>query len=373
MTPADAVAAYGSKAAAARALRMPVSTFKDHFAKHAKGIMVSANDPKQATSAIAFPDLPSADEPLDELIDRCTRHYARLRAHKNAATWQRIKVSDNKPFGIAFLGDPHLDDPGCAWPQLRRDVATLRDTEGLYAINIGDSANSWIGRLARLYANQETSQAAGRRLVEWLLLHSGVRFAAVIIGNHDSWDAGGDIIKRIAAMGQVHLPVHDWQAKIEFAFPNGATCRINASHDVKGRSIYSTTHGPVREAIWNQDGAHIIACGHIHYGGLQQIELPGGHTPWLVRAGSYKEMDSHALVNGFHEGKHFRCPMAIIVPEAPSHERVLMFSSLQQGAQVLAAMRSNYAPKRPRRRTKPKERAGQNRKAGRKPSRRRAA
>lgn len=332
MTPQEAVARYGSVSAAARALGLSRTTFRGRLdGAKAKN--------STADGALTFPALPDKREPIDTLIARRTAHYTRLKVHGDAARWQKIKVADHKPIGLCLFGDPHIDDDGCNWPRLLDDIAVCRRTPGLYGLNIGDTTNNWVGRLARLFGNQETSQTSARQMAEWFLLHAGIKWAAVVLGNHDEWNEGGDILKRMCASAPVKIPVHDWSAKIEFVFPNGATCRVNAAHDFKGRSIYSTTHGPLREAIWNQEGAHLLVAGHIHYAGLQQIELPGGHNPWLVRVRGYKEFDPHALVNGYHEGQRFPAVVAIIDPNAPAEDRVTVFGSVRQGAAVLAAMR----------------------------------
>jgi hypothetical protein len=326
---------------------VPRETLRNRVHKEKKG-----GPAKAAMSSLSFPALPDRDEPIEALLKRCEEHYLRERSYRDAAAWQQISVADDLPIGVALMGDPHLDDPGCNYPLLRRDVETIRSTPGCFALNIGDTTNNWVGRLARLFGNQENSQASARRLCEWFLLHSGIDWLAIILGNHDEWNEGGEIIRRMCA-NRVDINVHEWQAKLELVFPNGATCRINAAHDFKGRSIYSPLHGLKREAVWFQDGAHLAVAGHIHYGGIEQCELPGGHNPWLVRVRGYKEMDSHALVNGFHEGKRFASAMAIIDPQAAPEERVIVFGSLAQGAAVLSAMRSERAAPRKTRRASP--------------------
>jgi hypothetical protein len=340
MTPSEAVEAYGTKAAAARAMNIPVTTFKDRFDRERLARRPSA-------TVLEFPVLPDVREPLDKLLERRFESYQRKVAYRKAATWQQIKVADDKPYGLALLGDPHLDDDGCAWPELMADVEIMRGTPGMHAINIGDTTNNWVGRLARLFGNQETSQTSARQLAEHFLTGMGISWAAVLLGNHDEWNEGGEIIRRMCAGAKgVTIPVHDWLAKLEFVSPNGAAFRGNFAHDFKGRSIYSTTHGPLREAIWMQDGAHLYAAGHIHYGGLQQVELPGGHNPWLVRVKGYKDDDHHALVNGFHEGQRFRSALAVIEPRAPEHERCMVFGSLRQGQDVLRSLRGDRTIRR---------------------------
>jgi hypothetical protein len=347
MTPSHAVETYGTIAAAARALGVPRETLRNRYrAEQRKG------PAKAAESSLTFPTLPDRNEPIEKLLKRCEEHYLRERNYRDAATWQKISVTDDLPIGVALMGDPHLDDPGCNYPLLRRDVEIIRSTPGCFALNVGDYQNSWVGRLARLFGNQETSQSSARRLIEWLLFGSGMKWLAVITGNHDAWLEGEEILRRMCA-NRVDINVHEWQAKLELVFPNGATCRINAAHDFKGRSIYSPLHGLKREAIWFQDGAHLAVAGHIHYGGIEQCEVPGGHNPWLVRVRGYKEMDPHALVNGFHEGKRFPSAMAIIDPQAAPEDRVLVFGSLAQGAAVLSAMRSERAAPRKTRRASP--------------------
>lgn len=336
MLPSEAVKAHGSVAGAARALGVSRSTFRNRLDAERRVAPSTTAD-----GVLTFPSLPDRRESIGDLIERRTAHYKRLRDYSDAATWQKIKVKDNKPFGLCLIGDPHLDDDGCNWPRLIDDIAILRRTPGLYGLNIGDTTNNWVGRLARLFGNQETSQASARQMAEWFLTGAGIKWAAVLVGNHDEWNEGAEIIRRMCSAAPVRIPVHDWAAKLEFVFPNGATCRVNAAHDFKGRSIYSTTHGPLRETIWHQDGAHIVCAGHIHFGGLQQIELPGGHNPWLVRVRGYKEHDPHALVNGYHEGKRFPSVVAVIDPSAPAEDRVTVFGSVRQGAAVLAAMRGD--------------------------------
>lgn len=342
MTPEQAVSHFGGIKPAARALGIPYTTFH----RQLKGEKAKA--PKYAPNILTFPTLPDRREPIVDLIDRRTKHYKRQKAFKAAATWQAVAVSERKPIALCFVGDPHIDDDGCAWTELQDDIAIMRETPGMYGLNIGDTTNNWVGRLARLFGNQETSQTSARQLAEWFLTKAGIKWAAVVLGNHDEWNEGGEIIKRMCAAAPTTIPVHEWAAKLEFVFPNGATCRVSASHDFKGRSIYSTTHGLLREAIWHQDRADILVAGHIHYGGLQQVEIPGGHTPWLIRARGYKDFDPHALVNGYHEGRRFRSVAAIIDPDAAPHERVSVFGSLQQAAVVLKAMRGTPA-KRARR------------------------
>lgn len=347
MTPAafaKAVNAHGTINKAADACGVPRSTAKRLYAR--AGGKAKAGKAAPPVPLMTFPEIADRKEPLPELLSRRMKHFERLRAHDESATWHTIKINSRKPIGLAFLGDPHLDDDGCNWPLLMRHVALLRDQPGMFAVNIGDTTNNWVGGIARLFGKQETSQTSARQLAEWFLTGAGIHWAAILLGNHDAWNEGGEIIRRMVAGAKIESPVSDWAAKFELEFPNGSKVHVNAAHDFKGRSIYSTTHGPLREAIWAQnDDADIYACGHIHYYGLQQIELPGGRVPWLTRVRGYKEFDEYARVNGFHESKFGAASLAIIDPNAPRGTRVTMFGDMVQGARVLAAMRGDDVSK----------------------------
>lgn len=144
----------------------------------------AAAKPRQP-SGIELPVFPDEDIPVEDIIElQCRRFYTRLASHE-AHTWFPIKVKDKRPIGILWFGDPHVDDDGCNWPALKRDIALCKDTEGLYGANIGDTTNNWAGRLARLYAEQDASVKTARRLAKWFLLESGVPWLVWIMGNHD--------------------------------------------------------------------------------------------------------------------------------------------------------------------------------------------
>ena len=104
-------------------------------------------------------------EPIEDILARKRKGFER-KARANAdRQWFEIKVNERKPYGILMFGDPHLDDDGCNIPMLERHL-TIAAKPGVYSLNIGDTANNWVGRLERLYASQETSKNTGKRLIE---------------------------------------------------------------------------------------------------------------------------------------------------------------------------------------------------------------
>jgi len=209
-------------------------------------------------SDVEMPELPSSELPPEELIQQaCARFESHLTA-KTARRWMEIKIKGTKPIGVAFVGDPHLDNNGCNWPLLRRDIDILKNTDGLFAVNLGDLVDNWIGRLMKLYADQEMSKKQAWKLGAWFLRDAGIKWLCHILGNHDAWQDGPYLIKANAAPT---APVEDWQSRFQLVFSNGCRVRVHAAHDFPGNSIWNTQHGPQKAAMLSEQ-ADIYVCGH---------------------------------------------------------------------------------------------------------------
>ena len=113
--------------------------------------------------------LPDHDISAEELIEHRKRQFAKRHEAETARKLIPIKIKADGPIGIVHFGDPHVDDDGCDIARLEQDLVTTRETEGLYGANLGDLQNNWIGRLARLWAEQSTSASQAWKLVEWMV------------------------------------------------------------------------------------------------------------------------------------------------------------------------------------------------------------
>src|SRR6202022_160866 len=227
-------ARYSSDMEAAASLGLTRSGLQTRL-RTARTRGITAGAP-EASSDIIFPDLPSSELPAEQLIEQaCKRFEGHLEA-REARRWMEIKVKSNKPIGVTFMGDPHIDNNGCNWPLLRRDIKILEETPGLYAVNIGDLTDNWVGRLVRLYADQEMSKKQAWKLAKYLMRDSGIKWLCHILGNHDVWNDGPYLIK---ANAQPMVPVEDWQSRFQIVFPNGQRVRIHAAHDFPGNSIWN--------------------------------------------------------------------------------------------------------------------------------------
>jgi hypothetical protein len=255
-------------------------------------------------------ELPSSRLPLDELLEARRRVFARKQQASDARRLIPVTVTIDGPIGIAHFGDPHVDDDGANLPKLERHLRIVNKTEGLFAGNVGDYQNNWIGRLARLWAQQSTSASQSWQLVEWLI--GACDWLYLVGGNHDAWSGDGDPIQWISSQAGALFEPH--AARLELRLPSKRLIRINARHDFKGRSIWNTAHGPSRAAQtgWRD---HILTCGHTHVSGYAVLRDPMSlMISHALRISSYKQYDRHAVEQGFPDQDIFCCPVTIIDP-----------------------------------------------------------
>lgn len=326
-----AVAEHGSVRAAAKALGIPRPTF-DHQYREAQR--------RNITKDFHIAVLPSAKEPTSTLIARRCAVYERKAVASDARKLIPVKVTLDGPVGLAIFGDPHTDDDGCNWPLLKAHAQLVRRTPGLFAANVADLRNNWIGRLMRLWASQSTSAVEAWQLTEWLVRE--IPWLLISKGNHDAWSGHEDKLETLCEeLGILYEPT----VRAALTFPNGRQVRLNARHDFKGRSMWNTAHGPSRAAQlgWRD---HLLVCGHTHVSGYQVLKDPmNGLVSHALRIASYKLIDRYAVEQGLPDQSIFICPVVIIRPEfADNDPRLLtVFFDPEAGADYLKFLRKRKA------------------------------
>ena len=292
-------------------------------------------------SDIEAPIFPEADITVEEMIESMSKRSAIRAKHAAAAKWMPFKVNSNLPIGLAYIGDPHMDDDGCNWELLRRDCKIMKETPGLYGIGAGDYHNNWVGRLQALYASQSATKDDAWRLINWFFKDSGINWLLALVDNHDAWNDG---TRMLAEVAKYQCPVVNWRAQFKLVFPNRRECLIDAAHNFKGTSIWNNMHGPLRAAKLGGI-AHLYLAGDHHVWGLVQSECEETNRVYnLARARGYKFRDSYARENGFGEQNHGSTVVAIINPQAKSDACFIKcFADLQDGAEYLKYLRKVYA------------------------------
>lgn len=275
---------------------------------------------RRVARAMEREELPGQYETVTELVQRRKEQFSRYDAGLKAREIIPITVRDTKPIGILHFGDPHVDDDGTDIAALERHASIVRNTEGMYGANIGDTTNNWVGRLQRLYAEQSTTAREAWKLAEWFL--GLVDWLYIVGGNHDAWSGAGDPLKWILA--GCGGPFEYDGIRLALRFPNGREIRVNARHDFRGHSMWNPAHGVSKAAQmgWRD---HILICGHKHVSGYNLNVHPDptsgldmGLISHCLRVASYKVHDRYAKQMGLPNQAISPCVVTIIDPQATS-------------------------------------------------------
>jgi hypothetical protein len=334
----EAVREYGSVSAAARALGLPRTTLAHHV-DLAKARQRAADAP-----AFDIGELPSELPSAAELLQRRSKQFTRKRDAIDARHLIPVTVRMEGPIGICHFGDPHVDDDGTDIDLLQKHVDIVTKTDGLFAGNVGDYSNNWVGRLARLYGQQSLSAAEAWVLVEWLV--RSLPWLYLVGGNHDLWSGAGDPIQWMAKQARVQYQANGM--RLGLTFPNKRVIRVNARHDFSGHSQWNTAHGPAKAAQmgWRD---HILTCGHKHTSGYQVLRDPAsGLLSHAIRVGSYKTFDRYAEEKGLPNQTFMTAPVTIIDPTEPddSNRCITVIFDPEEGADYLTFKRKRWAKKR---------------------------
>lgn len=318
---------YGSIRAASRETGIPRTTLRHRLERTKE-------------TSYKVQELPESDIPIDEVVDHLHSRFKQKKKNKEAKKWIKIKMQSDLPIGLLWFGDPHIDDSHCDWDALREHLDVCNSYEGIYGCSLGDHSNNWVGRLGRLYGEQETSAKTAWKLVEWFI--DEMNPMILIGGNHDMWSGAGDPLKWIA---QPHTILEDWEARIQLDFPNGTHSRIHAAHDMPGHSQFNALHAQGKMAKLKAT-ADIYISGHRHNWALSQIELVEQEkTVWLARARGYKYFDNYAFTKGFEQQKFGQGILQVINPQDENPlSRVQCFADPRHGAEYLKWLRHSLQP-----------------------------
>jgi hypothetical protein len=300
--------------------------------------------PKRAAEPFTFDELPDDGEPsAEELIEVLKLRHARRKAHEDAAKLRKVQIHMPGPIALAWFGDPHVDDPGCAWGDLERDVRICRDTPGVIANDVGDDSNNWVGRLMKLYADQEVTSKQALKLIEWLM--TSLPWLLRVGGNHDGWNTEkGDPAEVMHRLLKLPGVLESHGARLQLNLPAGPSLTMHVRHDFPGGSQFNPAHAMVRETLFGYRD-HLMACGHRHTAGY----IPVWHNdPRRLchgfRIGTYKDFDKYTKEKHFPEGNWARSMAAVVDPDF-AHDPVRFikpFFSLEEMAEYLPWRRAKW-------------------------------
>jgi len=282
---------------------------------------------------------PAGDLSFDDLYNLKVKQFQLNKDRKAVLDLLPIDIHIDGPIGIALIGDPHLDDDNCDIMRIKSHVDMIAQTEGLLGLCVGDYTNNWVGRLEKLYGKQIATRRHAHILCEWFF--SSVKWLVAIGGNHDAWNNGNEIFRYMTRLTETHYSEHG--GRFQLKFPNGNSCILNTRHTFKGKSQFSPSFGPNKEAIFGVRD-DLFVCGHIHDDGHQTQRIAGKRIH-AVTVGSYKRFDEYAVINGFPENDNSPAYIAVIDPsqEQGSDAFINVFADFDKGVEYLQLLRAKAA------------------------------
>jgi hypothetical protein len=322
---------------AARKLGIPTATMQNRVDSYRTRFGDLEAVKESAGPEFTIMTLPDDDLDIEDLVELRIKQFGKKREYQEATKLIRVKVRIDGPIGILHFGDPHVDDDGTDLKALRKH-SDLTQQEGLWGANVGDTTNNWVGRLARLYANQSTTAEQAWKLAEWFI--SRTRWLYMIGGNHDAWSGAADPIKWIAR--QADALYQPSECRLGLQFPNGSQVIVNARHDFAGHSQWNPAHGQMKAAQMGMRD-HLMISGHKHTSGYGVIkDASTGRICHAIQVASYKLYDSYAKDRGFRDQTLSPACLTVIDPALPeTHpDMIKIFWCPEEGADYLAFKRS---------------------------------
>lgn len=303
------------------------------------------SDPDRVNAAKFKATQPLDDAPsFDELLEHRRKQTRRKLNAKASAELVDVALEVSGPFGLAMIGDPHIDSPGCNLDLLMAHTDVIAASPRMYALCVGDIQDNWIGRLARLWSGQGISARDSQILVDGWLKRLGDKLIAMSYGNHDGWITGQSgahpldwIRTRFGTVSQAH------GVRLALSNQEGQAITVNLRHDFPGRSQYNPAHGPMKSMLFGfRDD--VAVAGHTHEFGMLRVLDSATRKPMsAIRLGSYKHSDEYADDKGFLDRNLTECAVLIYDPlSADRRHRTFVIESPQRAAQVLEMLGAEW-------------------------------
>jgi hypothetical protein len=234
-----------------------------------------------------------AGRPPGEIIDGLIRQQEKIERIVQKRYSQTIEVKDGKPIAVVFFADLHIGNKYTDYRLLKSDMDIIKQTPGMYCVGVGDLWDNWIGKLARMQAEQACNFADELSLLEWFVTELEPKWLALVLGNHGFRtvrQANVDILQRLLRNKKILYDQHGMRFRLSVG---DASWKVKVQHKWPGLSQYNQTHPLEKDRVFYED--HDIAVGaHTHVGTLIRPNLYKNKLVYNIMVGTYKMDDDFA-------------------------------------------------------------------------------
>lgn len=331
----DALAEYGSLSAAARAIGVAKSSIHRASQTGIRPTPVERID-------WDTDELPDELETGEQIWGRAEQRFERLLIAKEARRWIDIRINIDGPFGVAHMGDQHIENPGTHLKLLRQHAEVIRKTEGLFAGEVGDTLDAWPtnSKLTKLKGKSPVTDKEALRLAEYFFSELLARKLIYSVGgNHDA-HLPADVKQQMAAVSGSVFQEHGVNLRLK---QGGCEFLVLARHDWPGNSQWNAAHGPGKHAQLGFRG-DVLVCGHKHTAGYQVVQDPMTRKiTHCLRIASYKIFDEFQEEHFPINADFMVAPVTIFDPDARDERyRTTTFFEPVAAADYLTWLRKNW-------------------------------
>ena len=288
---------------------------------------------------ISIDEAPKKPRNISKLIEHHKENFSFK--EKSDYYYDNIPVTlPNEPCGFLLLGDPHLDNEGTDLEKFEKDIKVAKETDGVYAVGLGDYIDNWVGYLSKLYAKSSITEEDAYDLIKYYF--SDIAWLALVVGNHDLFNNG--LVYFLRQTVGDNVPLSEFirlNVKFEGVEDN---VTVHLRHQFNGKSQYNPAFSLVKQAIFNMPD-DILAQGHTHQSGYTVWANPHKYLSHCLVVGSYKKVDSFGKKVSLFNQNHFPSVLVVINPALPktNHDRIKVFFDIEQGAKYLEFLRGTKA------------------------------
>lgn len=257
-----------------------------------------------------LPQSPATDKEEDwakyfRLVEELAEHRQGISDHTKLVEWD--SPDGRKPIGIAFYGDCHIGSRGVRYTQLREDLQTIRDTPGVWCVNLGDVTDNFqLNSKAQtgLYDSGEPNPREQQEHAFHILRESGDKHIALLAGNHDGWSYKSAGLSPLVDLAKRLNTTYVSETGAMFVIrAGGVEFKIIAKHQFRGGSQMNKSASAdrlYRDWPWDADQGHAdaVVLAHIHEPDCH-ITMRHGRPVTFVRVGTYKTQDQYAESAGY--------------------------------------------------------------------------
>jgi len=257
-----------------------------------------------------------------------------------------IAIQTQYPILYVPLGDVHAGGEDVAYDLFANDLRKIAETPGVFTTTLGDITDSYFwGKDAQdeqigAYVEQNHFLQAGLRT-----LADNKKLLAGWGGDHDMWagQSGETVYTNFGKDYGAHF-LHG-VSYITLGVGN-EKYKISGAHRHNGFSIYNKAHPALRLYRDSAEGSDIIVTAHTHDKAIlpQPVKRFGGEANmvYFVSIGAYKRSDGYSRKKGFHrKGDDELGPVSFLL--YPDEKRIVPFTTLEQGVEILIDERVKYA------------------------------